>query len=277
MKVRIAILDLYEGVANEGMRCIDSIIAAWAQSAKIEVEVQRFEVRIKQEIPPLSFDLFISSGGPGSPLSSEGEAWENKYFRFIDEVSAWNASAHYPKKPVFFICHSFQLACRHFGVATVTRRKSSSFGIFPVHLTEAGKGEKIFEGLENPFFVVDNRDYQVVKPNHERLEEMGGNLLAIEKERPHVPLERGVMAIRFNENFLGTQFHPEADPLGMSRYLDTPEKKQSVIDNYGIEKWNTMVAYLQDATTIAQTQQTILPNFLNRCLKQLRKSTAAMN
>ncbi len=277
MKVRIAILDLYEGVANEGMRCIDSIIAAWAQSAKIEVEVQRFEVRIKQEIPPLSFDLFISSGGPGSPLSSEGEAWENKYFRFIDEVSAWNSSAHYPKKPVFFICHSFQLACRHFGVATVTRRKSSSFGIFPVHLTEAGKGEKIFEGLENPFFVVDNRDYQVVKPNHERLEEMGGNLLAIEKERPHVPLERGVMAIRFNENFLGTQFHPEADPLGMSRYLDTPEKKQSVIDNYGIEKWNTMVAYLQDATTIAQTQQTILPNFLNRCLKQLRKSTAAMN
>lgn len=271
MKVRIAILDLYEGVANEGMRCLDAIIESWGAANKIHVEVDKFEVRIQQQLPDLSYDIYISSGGPGSPLSSEGSEWENKYFEFLDDVSAWNESSETPKKPVFFICHSFQLACRHFEVATVTKRKSSSFGIFPVHLTESGETESIFNGLTNPFFVVDNRDFQVVQPDYERLHQMGGALLAIEKERPHVPLERGVMAIRFNKYFVGTQFHPEADPQGMSRYLDTAEKKESVINNYGIEKWNTMVAYLQDPGTIAYTQQTILPNFLNHWSKKLEK------
>ena len=33
-------------------------------------------------------------------------------------------------------------------------------------------------------------------------------ILCVEKERPHVPYERAVMAIRFNEHMIGTQFLP---------------------------------------------------------------------
>ncbi len=41
------------------------------------------------------------------------------------------------------------------------------------------------------------------------------------------------MGIRFNEYMIGTQFHPEADSVGMSMYLQTEEKKKTVIENYG--------------------------------------------
>lgn len=55
---------------------------------------------------------------------------------------------------------------------------------------------------------------------------MGASILAIEKARPHVPYERAMMALRFNENMIGTQFHPEADAIGMSLHLKTPERKK---------------------------------------------------
>jgi anthranilate/para-aminobenzoate synthase component II len=86
-----------------------------------------------------------------------------------------------------------------------------------------GQEEAIFEGLNDPFYAVDSRDYQVIQPHHNRLREMGGRVLCIEKDRPHVPYERAIMAIRFSEYMIGTQFHPEADAIGMSMHLQTDE------------------------------------------------------
>lgn len=40
----------------------------------------------------------------------------------------------------------------------------------------------IFEGLKDPFYAVDSRDYQVTEPNHNKLHEMGASILAIEKK-----------------------------------------------------------------------------------------------
>ena len=54
---------------------------------------------------------------------------------------------------------------------------------------------------------------------------MGASILCIEKSRPHVPYERAIMAMRFNEYMIGTQFHPEADAAGMSIHLQTEEKR----------------------------------------------------
>jgi GMP synthase-like glutamine amidotransferase len=48
---------------------------------------------------------------------------------------------------------------------------------------------------------------------------LGVTILRLEKERPHVNLERAIMAIRFSKEVFGTQFHPEADGEGMLRYL----------------------------------------------------------
>ncbi len=123
--------------------------------------------------------------------------------------------------------------------------------------------------MPDPFYAVDSRDYQVIHPDHARIKEIGAKILCIEKERPHVPLERAIMGIRFSDYFIGTQFHPEADAIGMSLRLKTPEKKKTVIENYGFEKWESMINRLNDPDKILWTHDHILPNFLKIALNQL--------
>jgi hypothetical protein len=117
---------------------------------------------------------------------------------------------------------------------------------------------------------VDSRDWQVTMPHHNKMKQMGASILAIEKERPHVPLERAIMAIRFNEYMFGTQFHPEADAIGMSLYLQTEEKKKTVIENHGQAKWESMIEQLNDPDKIMWTYAHILPNFLFLAVERMQ-------
>ena len=269
--IRIAILDMYEGVANQGMRCLREILNQFSETNNISLEWDEFEVRREKLLPGLQYDIYISTGGPGSPLESEGSEWEKEYFKWLSHIENWNNNpAFVQKKQVLFICHSFQLACRHYKIAQVCQRKSTAFGIFPIHLLHEGKEEIVFNGLKDPFYAVDSRDYQVVQPDHNRLKQMGASILALEKERRHVPLERAIMGIRFNQNMIGTQFHPEADPTGMTIHLQTEEKKKMVIENYGMDKWQSMIDHLDDPDKILSTYSHVLPNFLNLAVEQLQ-------
>lgn len=269
--IKIAILDMNEQLPNQGMRCIRELVSSWGEQNSLKVIYDEFEVRVKQELPDLSYDAYISSGGPGSPLDSKGSEWENKYFDFITSVLEWNENpANDNKKHIFFICHSYQLACRYFDIAEVSKRKSCSFGIFPMHMLPDGSEEPVFAGLNDPFYAVDSRDYQVIQPDADKLAALGGKVLAIEKERPHrKEYERAVMAVRFNDYFIGTQFHPEADAEGMSMYFKREDKKQNIIENHGVGKWNSMVQQLQDPDKIMWTYKHILPNFLNMAVGEL--------
>jgi GMP synthase-like glutamine amidotransferase len=221
-------------------------------------------------LPDLHHDIYISSGGPGSPLIS-GLEWERLYFEWVHALEQYNLHGDGPKKHVYFICHSFQLAVQYFKVAQVTKRKSTAFGVFPVHMMDGGKDEPIFTGLHDPFYAVDSRNFQVVEPSPEQLHRTGASILALEKERPHVPLERAIMGLRFNDYMVGTQFHPEADAPGMSRYLQRDDKKQMVIKNHGFEKWQSMIEQLNDPDKILYTYSHILPNFLNIAIESSQK------
>jgi homoserine O-succinyltransferase len=271
--VKVAILDLYNGHSNQGMRCIRQIIQEFKQLHAIDLRVEEFDVRRESNVPGLDYDVFISTGGPGSPFDGEGTEWEERYFKWLQDVLDWNQSSVDVKKHVFFICHSFQMACRYFNVGQVCKRKSTAFGVFPVFQIPSMEKEAVFDGLNDPFFVVDSRDYQVIKPDFAQLQEIGGRLLCIEKDRPHVPFERALMGIRFNDYMVGTQFHPEADAVGMSMYLQTEEKKKTVIENHGFEKWSNMIDHLDDPDKILLTYSRILPNFLNYSVFQ---TTAAV-
>lgn len=273
--LRVAILDLYDGFANQGMRCIREIISNFSAIEGIPIAYDEYDVRQKLEVPDLSYDLYISTGGPGSPLDTEGSEWEAKYFHWFTSLEAFNANPqNQRKKPAFFICHSFQLVCRHHNLGLVNKRKSTSFGVFPIHPIVETDSETVFAGLKNPFYAVDSRDYQVISPNHKKIREMGARILCIEKDRPHVPLERAIMGIRFNPWMVGTQFHPEADATGMSMYLRTEEKKATVIATHGEEKWKSMIEHLEDPDKILFTQNHVLPNFLKQAVHFLKPAYA---
>jgi homoserine O-succinyltransferase/O-acetyltransferase len=270
--IKIAILDLYEGHPNPGMRCLRDIIKQWAEYSNSDVVFDEFEVRLKQEFPDLSYDMYISSGGPGSPLESEGQAWDTAYFNWLEQVEQWNNNpANLNKKFVFFICHSFQLVSRYFGIGDISKRKSTAFGVFPVHVTLEGQKDPVFAGLNDPFYVVDSRDWQVTLPDFNKLKMIGAEILCIEKYRPHVPYAQAIMGVRFNEYMVGTQFHPEADAEGMSMYLQTDERKKTVVENYGFEKWQSMVEQLNDPEKIMFTYAHLLPNFFNEAAKHLQQ------
>lgn len=271
--VRVAILDMNNNVPNLGLGNIVEIVKDFSD----EVESQVFDVRHKGELPDITWDIYISSGGPGDPLDGDGDGdWDKRYYALMDEL--WQHNLSNPnKKYAFFICHSFQMMVHHLGVAEIVPRRSMSFGTFPVHKTEDGEKDRNFRNLPDPFYVADFRHWQVLNPNVARLEETGATILALEKIRPHVDLERAIMAIRFSDEFFGTQFHPEADPVGMLKRFRESDKYNHIISNYGEEKYRRMIDDLHHPEKMGLTHDMVLPTFLRESIQKVeRLKTAEM-
>ena len=257
---------MYQGTPNEGMRGIRQIIEEFQVDFHQPVRSDIFDVRSKAEVPGTDYDAYISTGGPGSPLDSAGSLWETRYFVLMEDIKAYNRANPSKQKHVFLICHSFQVYCRYYGYGLVSKRRSTSFGVMPGHKTDSGHHDPLLRSLGDPFWVVDSRDYQLTKPDVEKIER-GGAILAIEKFRPHVDLERAVMAIRFDEAFFGTQFHPEADAVGMRTHMLTEDKKKLVIEKFGEKKYGDMLDHLNDPDKIMLTHNSIIPRFLMMALR----------
>lgn len=263
-KKKIAVLDLYNGIPNQGLRCIREILDKFNARA----EYHFFDVRTKNEVPDTSYDIYISSGGPGNPLEGDG-IWDKKYYSLIDQLWEHNANGDYPKKYVFFICHSYQMVCHHFGLGDITKRKSPSFGVLPIHKTKHGKADELFSKLPDPFFAVDSRDWQLVQPRLKVFEEKGAKILALEKIRTHVEYERAIMAVRFSDEFVGVQFHPEAEPVSMEAHFAKAENEEKVVATYGKRKYDNMMTHIRDTDNLESTYNSIIPGFIDNAIKKI--------
>ncbi|MCX8473588.1 MAG: homoserine O-succinyltransferase [Sediminibacterium sp.] len=260
--VRLAILDFNNGCFNWGVRCIYKVLNDW-QLHNQEIIISIFDVRQKNEVPNTNFDIYICTGGPGSPLEDEDSLWTTLFFEWIKKVEIWNETQS-TKKHVLFICHSFQLACRYYKFGKVCKRKSKAFGIFPCHINSAlHQEEPLFKGVPEDFYIVDNREYQVIEDPNTSQPNQKIKVLALEKQRPHVPLPQAFMALRFNDFFIGTQFHPEATIESITYYLYDEKNKASIIDNHGFDKWQYMTSILHDEDKLMFTNKTLIPNFLD--------------
>lgn len=268
-EIKIAVLDLYNGEENQGIRCIKDIINETNDRFDdAELIFSLFDLRAKNEIPNLDYDIYISSGGPGSPFEGEGSEWENKYFGLISNIDEHNKRSE-NKKFVFFICHSFQLMARHYRFAKVTSRHSPSFGIMEIYKVSSGFTEPLFQKLDDPFHGADFREYQVIQPRFEVLNKLGARIIAIEKERPYVHYERAIMGVRISDEIVGLQFHPEADPASMLHHLHKPESKEQVVKKYGEEKYFEMLRLAEDPKALKTTRDIVLPEFLNNAVKTI--------
>ena len=266
-QVKIAILDLYDNTPNQGMRAIQQIVRSFGD----QVDFQVFDVRAENEVPGLDFDIYISTGGPGSPLDGDG-IWDKNYFEFIDSIFEYNQH-HETRKYLFLICHSFQMVCHHLKMGKVNKRKTMAFGTFAVHPNAAGLEDPLLKDLPNPFYVADFRHWQFIEPDEARFEELGAEILAYEKIRPHVDLERAIMSIRFTPEIFGTQFHPEADKEGMLLHFLKEENKHKVIEKHGEDKYLKMIRDLSNPRKIQLTNETILPTFIGQAIEALSAST----
>ena len=77
---------------------------------------------------------------------------------------------------------------------------------------------------------------RVIAPDEHEIERLGADIIAREKIRNHVKLERAIMGIRLSPEIVGVQFHPEADPAGMLVHFQKRERREAIIAKHGIEK-----------------------------------------
>jgi hypothetical protein len=76
------------------------------------------------------------------------------------------------------------------------------------------------------------------------------------------------MAVRFSDELIGTQFHPEANAEGMKIHLLKEENKKKIVENFSQRKYNSMVNLLDHPEKIAMTHDTILPEFIENAMFQ---------
>jgi GMP synthase-like glutamine amidotransferase len=270
-EIKVAILDLYDGLPNIAIRSFEEILKRYKSKNRLNLSYQVFDVRSKCQAPGYrDFDIYISSGGPGDPLVSEGTPWEKVYFNLVDKLEDHNLSGRGQKKYAFFVCHSFQLMCRKYRLGEINTRNSPSFGVLPVLPTQAGLRDPLLAGLSDPFYALDSRSWQVICPDEKRFDQLGMQLLATEQESPQAGLPQAMMAIRFSEYFVTTQFHPEADAAGMINMLNLEEKKKEMTRDLGLEKYREMLKRLSEPDKIIHTQNTIIPNFLDEAVLSLQ-------
>ena len=263
--LRTALVDMYNGESNRGIPMLRNILARYSE----QMTFDHFDVRAKNEVPDLSYDIYLFSGGPGDPLLNDGP-WYDRFHDLLEDLWQWNLhNDEEPKKQCLFICHSFQMMCHHLRLGEVTQRYKMSFGTYPVHKTHWGKEEPIFAELPDPFYIADFRRYQVVSPDFDRKKELGAKILCLEKLRPHVHYERAVMGMRFSPWMVGTQFHPEADPEGLLKYFMEEERKKAIVEEHGEARYTRMIHDLSNPQKIRRTFETIIPNFLENAIEEL--------
>lgn len=271
-KIKITTIDLYNNERNEGMRCIREIVTdAINLNSDLDISYDVFDTRYKGELPDLSYDIFISSGGSGSPFEDEDKKWDKDYFTLLDNIWTHNQNSNDNKKYMFFICHSFQMMARYFQFGEVNKRFINSFGVMPFQKTPDGTNDIIIKELTDPFYAADIRHWQVTNANNARIKEIGAKILSWEIPEEDNRENPAITAIRISNEIVGTQFHPEADPESMLYHFKQDERKEFIIKRYNEEKYNEMIDWLQHPEKIQLTRKTVIPNFLNNAIEELSK------
>ncbi|NUM79784.1 GMP synthase [bacterium] len=266
LHLRVAILDMNNGHRNIGVRNIQRIVTNFAHSLSdshphVSFKTERFHVRDKNEVPDLSFDFYISSGGPGSPLEDDGTGWEKAYFKLLDQLIEHNLS-HADKKYFFGICHSFQTMAKKFNIAKIDRREKRKLGVVPIFKTTDGKNDPMFEGLLEKFYAFDNRDWQVFDPDMRQLKNLNARILSYEEEDHRIG--KAITGIRYSDEMESVQFHPEAERDGILIRFTDPDEKLHIIEILGKKEYEKLIQSLNNPRKLLRTYKTILPGFLVR-------------
>jgi len=265
--LRIGLIDMNNGVANQAIRSFRSIITAFGERVRarnpgLSVTTSHVQPRNLGEAPPADCDLYLSTGGPDAPVDGFKEHWVTGVRTFFDRIVDGQLQHGSSAPAAFAVCYSFEIAVMHFGFAEMIPRERK-FGIMPVYPTEEGLAHPMFAPFGDRLFVWEHRSWQAVGLDEKRLKELGGKLLARESRDGHSK-GHGLMAFQFARGFEGTIFHPEADRPGVLNWLERPEQAKAVIETYGELIYKRMSKTIDDPTRLARTYALLLPGWLAR-------------
>lgn len=142
----------------------------------------------RQETPPHgSYQGVILSGSPASAY--QDLPW---IARLIRSILSWAEEG----TPMLGVCFGHQLLAQALGGKVERNPCGREIGTLPIHLTEVGRRDPLFEGLPERFDCMHGHsDFVSELPS-------GAEILAYSRMTP-------VQAFRLGERIRGIQFHPE--------------------------------------------------------------------
>jgi hypothetical protein len=84
------------------------------------------------------------------------------------------------------------------------------------------------------------------------------------------------MAVKLSDEFFGTQFHPEADPVGLLEYYSDKTLYDKAVANYGKKKVDETIAHIHDPYKVFLTNKVIIPAFLKSAISSLFESQSSL-
>jgi GMP synthase-like glutamine amidotransferase len=256
------------GHVNQAMRCFRGLVAEFFERVQrrnpaLACELVEISPRDTNLPIPTDCDLYLSSGGPGSPFDGDGEPWTFDYARFIDGVVESVVRGGASQRALFAICYSFEVVVRHYHLAQIIPRTERKFGIMPVYTTLTGQRHPLLSAFGDRLFAFEHRNWEAVDLDERKLTSLGGTVLARES-RDGVSKGRALLGLDVAPGVEAVQFHPEADRAGVVNWISRPEQAAAFKATYGEFTYQAMMRTLDDPRRLARTYALVIPGWLSR-------------
>lgn len=271
--IRLCIVDMNNGHVNQAMRCLRGLVSEFfervqAWNPTLPCELLEVSPRDTNEPIPTDCDLYLSSGGPGSPFEGEGQPWTFDFGRFADGVVESGIQGGENRRALFAICYSFELVVQHFRLAQIAPRSDRKFGVMPIYTTSDGQQHPLLSPFGDRLFAFEHRNWEAVEPDAQRLGSLGGRILARES-RDGVSKGRAILGLEVAPGIEAVQFHPEADRAGVMNWVARPEQAAAFKATYGEVTYQAMLRTLDDPRRLARTFALVIPGWLGRQFNQV--------
>jgi GMP synthase-like glutamine amidotransferase len=264
----LCIVDMNAGHVNQAMRCFRTIVGTFfdrvrAKNPGLRCTLREVSPRDTNNPIPRDCDLYIGSGGPGSPYDGNDLPWYADFAAFADWVHANAERTDGQQKALFGVCHTFELLVMHFRVAEMAMRDSRKFGVMPIYTTPEGQRHPLLASFRDRLFSFEHRHWEAIHLDAARLAELGGTLLAQESRDGHSK-GRAILGLAIGAGIETVQFHPEADRAGVVSWIARPDQAAAFRATYGEETFQAMLRTLDDPNRLARTFALVIPGFLQR-------------
>jgi homoserine O-succinyltransferase/O-acetyltransferase len=271
--IRVCIVDMNNGHVNQAMRCLRGIVAQFFERVRrhnpdVPCELGEVSPRNTTDPVPDNYDLYLSSGGPGSPYDGDGMQWVTDYGRFVDGVMESSVTGGGAQRSLFAICYSFEMVVRHLNIAAVVPRVDRKFGVMPVYMTPEGQEHPLLKPFGDRLFAFEHRNWEAVDLDTRKLATLGGKLLALES-RDGVSKGRAILGLDMGPGLESVQFHPEADRPGVMNWISRPEQAAAFKATYGEVTYQAMLRTLDDPKRLARTYALVIPGWLARKFNEI--------
>ncbi|AKT40859.1 hypothetical protein [Chondromyces crocatus] len=266
--LRLCIVDMNNGHVNQAMRCLRGMSATFFERVRVynpDLPCELYEVSPRDTNDPIprDCDLYIGTGGPGSPFDDDGQPWTYDLGRFLDETVESVHRGGADQRAMFAICHSFEMVVRHFDVAKIAPRIDRKFGIMPIYMTTEGQAHPLLAPFGDRLFAFEHRNWEAIDLDERKLAALGGTLLARES-RDGISKGRAILGLDVAPGIEAVQFHPEADRAGVVNWISRPEQAAAFKATYGEVTYQAMLRTLDDPRRVARTYTLLIPGWLTR-------------